>query len=62
MTAAVDNRVVMGRTLTEFGGYLACLKNPILKGSIYGIGTWNKGDVKQKNVFREAYEMGNAIF
>jgi hypothetical protein len=37
------------------------LNNPILKGHIYAIGVYDKGEVKKKKDIQEAYELGKLI-
>ena len=58
MTAADGEKAAMDRVLTEFDGLLACLDNPVLKGSVFGTGVWEKGAVKDKPVMKDAYTMG----
>ena len=41
--------------------FLRCLNNPILKGHIYAIGVYDKGEVKKKKDIQEAYELGKLI-
>lgn len=61
MTAADHNPSAMKRTIEEFRGYLDCLNHPTEKGIIYGVGAWNKGDVKQTGAMQEAYRMGAQV-
>ncbi len=61
VTAAVDSKLAMDRTLEEFRGFTGLLDNAKEKGVIYGIGAWNKGDVKEMPVMQEAFQMGMAI-
>lgn len=61
MTAADGEKSAMDRVLTEFDGFLACLDNPTVKGSVFGTGVWEKGDVKEKSTMKEAYEMGKNL-
>ena len=58
MTAADGEKAAMDRVLTEFDGLLVCLDNPVLKGSIFGTGVWEKGAVKDNPVMKDAYTMG----
>lgn len=58
MTAAVGGKELLERTLEGFRGFTACLNCPKEKGVIYGIGAWNKGDIKKKPAMDQAYEMG----
>lgn len=61
LTAADSVRASVERAVTEFRGFLDCLDDPQEKGTIYGIGAWNIGDVKSTPAMREAYEMGKNI-
>lgn len=58
MTSADGSKSAMNLLMTEFNGFLRCLSNPTLKGYISGTGVYNKGDVKNKIVMQEAYQMG----
>ena len=60
VTAAVNSKPKMERTMEEFRGFLSCLSNPKEKGVIYGIGAWDIGDIKKSNAMNEAFEMGKA--
>lgn len=61
MTAADGEKAATDRVLTEFDGLLACLANPVLKGSVFGTGVWEKGTVKDKPVMKAAYAMGQGV-
>ena len=61
VTAAVDSKPAIERTLEEFRGFTGLLDNAKEKGVVYGIGAWNKGDVKGMPVMQEAFQMGKAI-
>lgn len=61
MTSAEDNDMVMDCTLECFRGLAACLKGSVEKGVIYGKGVYQKGEVLDKPVMTEAYEMGKNI-
>ena len=39
VTAAVDDRKLMERTVDTFQGFLDCLENPTIKGVVYGTGS-----------------------
>jgi multimeric flavodoxin WrbA len=58
VTAAVNSKPKMERTLEEFRGFLSCLSNPKEKGVIFGTGAWNIGDIKKSTAMHEAFEMG----
>jgi multimeric flavodoxin WrbA len=61
MTAADTSKDAMDRTIEEFHGYLSCLDNANEKGIVYGIGAWNKGDIRNSKTMKEAYEMGKTV-
>lgn len=61
MTAADGKKSAMERLVAEFDGFLSCLEHPIVKGSIYGTGVWEKGSVKDKKSMQEAYHMGTSV-
>ncbi len=61
VTAAVNNEPAMERTLHGFRGFLSCLIGPKEKGTIYGIGAWNVGDVKGSDAMKQTFEMGNNL-
>lgn len=58
MTSAEDSPTVMDCTLACFRGFAACLDGSQEKGVLYGKGVYEKGEVKDKPVFKQAYEMG----
>jgi multimeric flavodoxin WrbA len=58
MTAAVEDKGLLQRTLESFRGFTDCLDGAEEKGVIYGTGAWNMGDIKKSNAMSEAYEMG----
>lgn len=61
MTAAVNNKKALDRTVEEFRGFTSCLENPQEKGIIYGTGAWNIGDINKTEAFKTAYEMGKSV-
>jgi len=61
VTAADDDISTMERTIEGFRGFTYCLEGAVEKGIVYGIGSWNKGDVKASNAYDEAYGMGRSI-
>lgn len=61
VTAADNNIPAMERTIEEFRGFTDCLDQPNEKGVIYGVGAWNKGEVKGSKAMTEAFEMGSAL-
>ena len=61
MTAADGNRRSMERTMEEFRGFTSCLEGAKEKGVVYGNGVWGKGEVIDKPLMKEAFQMGLAI-
>ena len=61
ITAADTDLKMMQRSIECFRGLLDCLDNPQEKGIIYGTGAWQKGEIKQTVVMKEAYDMGNNV-
>ena len=61
VTAAVNNKKLLERTIECFRGFIDCLEGAEEKGVIYGTGAWQKGDIKNKKEMKEAYDMGKTI-
>lgn len=61
MTAADGNKGSLERTLETFRGFTDCLDGATEKGVIYGTGVWQKGEVKDKALMDEAYQMGASL-
>lgn len=60
VTAAVNSKPKIERTLEGFRGFLSCLSNPKEKGVIFGTGAWSIGDIKNSEAMTQAFEMGKA--
>lgn len=58
MTAAEDSPTVMDCTLECFRGLARCLDGSVERGIIRGKGVHAPGEVRDRPVMREAYEMG----
>ena len=58
MTAAVEEKELLERTLEGFRGFTSCLSDAKEKGIIYGTGAWKAGDIKGSAAMTRAYEMG----
>lgn len=58
VSAADSSKKNMERTLEEFRGFLACLDGAVEKGTVYGTGAWQKGDIEGMPVMEQAYGMG----
>lgn len=61
VTAAEDDKAKMMRTIDTFQGFLDCLENPAVKGTVFGLGVWHVGEIKGNPAMKEAYEMGRSI-
>lgn len=61
ITAADTDLNMMERSIECFRGLLDCLENPTEKGIIYGVGAWQKGEIKGTKAMQEAYEMGKNV-
>jgi multimeric flavodoxin WrbA len=61
VTAAVNSKPAMQRTLEEFRGFTSCLSGPKEKGVVYGIGTCDKGEIKGKPAMKEAFQLGISV-
>lgn len=57
-TAAEDDKTIMDRVVDNFMGFLDCLENPVVKGTLFCGGVWHVGEIKGKPVLDEAYKMG----
>jgi len=61
ITAADEHKKSLERTLEEFRGFTYCLEGAKERGIVYGTGLWEKGEVLNKPIMKEAYQMGLAI-
>lgn len=61
VTAAEEEKEKMLRTVDTFQGFLDCLENPILKGTVFGLGVWHVGEIKGNPAIQEAYEVGRGV-
>lgn len=61
MTAADTEKSSMDTTLACFRGYADCVEGAVEKGVIYGTGVYHAGEIKDKEVLQEAYEMGKSV-
>ena len=60
-TAAEDNPTIMERIVTNFMGFLDCLENPVVKGTVFCGGVWHAGEIEGNPALQEAYDMGRSI-
>lgn len=58
-TAAEDDNGIMDRIVTNFMGFLDCLENPTVKGTLFCGGVWHVGEIEGNPTLRQAYEQGN---
>lgn len=59
LTAADTERNNMQRTLEGLRGFAQdCLEGSREQGIIYGVGAWQKGEIKDTPAFEEAYQLG----
>lgn len=59
LTVADTNEKMLNRTVEAIRGFTEdCLPNAVEKGIIYGVGAWNKGEIKNTKAFKEAFELG----
>lgn len=58
VTAADGSKSSLHRTIEGFRGFIDCLPGAKEKGVIYGTGVWQKGDVLNSSLMKEAYELG----
>ena len=61
VTAADSDITSMERTIEEFRGFTYCLDDAEEKGIIYGVGAWEKGEIKGSPAMEEAYQSGMAV-
>ena len=60
-TAADESKQSLEKTFDGFTGFTECLPGAKDKGYIYGIGAWQKGEIKGNKAMEEAYIMGKSI-
>lgn len=61
VTAADEERESGETTVDCFRGYADCVKGAKEMGVIYGMGTYEKGEIKDTPAMKEAYEMGKRV-
>lgn len=60
-TAAEKGGELTRHVFDNLQGFLDCLENPVVKGSLLCGGVWHKGEIKGNAALVEAYEMGKGI-
>ncbi len=58
VTAADEDKASAETTLACFRGYADCVEGACERGVIYGMGAYEKGEIKNHPAMHEAYEMG----
>lgn len=61
ITAADPQREAAEGTLAALNGFIRCLPDAEVKGIVYGMGAWDKGDVYRHPAYEKAYAMGKEI-
>ncbi len=61
VSAAENDPQLMERTIDSFQGFLDCLEDPVIKGTVIGTGVWHVGEVKGTPFMQEAHEMGKLL-
>lgn len=61
MTAADGERSSMETTLACFRGYADCVEGAKERGVVYGVGVYEKGEVRDTDAMREAYALGRQV-
>ncbi len=61
ITAAEDDRASMQHAVGDFMGFMGCMEEPDIAETIYGIGAWQVGDIRNKpEVIEQARSAGAA--
>ena len=61
ITAADTNHDIMSATLEGLRGFMRdCMEGTVERGVLYGTGAYEKGEVRNLPVFKEAYEAGRS--
>lgn len=61
VTAADEELSSAEATVACFRGYADCVEGAIEKGIVYGMGNYEKGEIKGKKAMMESYEMGKSV-
>lgn len=61
VTAAENEKSAAETTVACFRGYADCVEGAKEMGIIYGIGAYEKGEIKNLPAFTKAYEMGKEV-
>ncbi len=61
VTAGENDTSAAATTVDCFRGYADCIEGATEKGVICGLGLYSKGDVKESQYIKEAYDMGRGV-
>lgn len=61
VTAADDEKHAADTTIACFRGYADCVEGAKEMGIIYGMGAYEKGEIRNKECITEAYNMGKNV-
>lgn len=61
IATAAAGKSAIERTMDALRGFTDCLPNANIKGYIYGVGLYEKGDIKQTVYMQSAFEMGTNV-
>jgi len=61
IATAAEEKGMMSRAIDALTGFTDCLPNARIKGVLYGEEVLKKGEVKDKKVMQEAYDMGKGV-
>lgn len=61
MTAADGEKASAETTLACFRGYADCVEGAKEMGIVYGMGVYEKGEIKNTEAMLEAYKMGKTV-
>lgn len=60
-SAAEDDPHIMDRVVDSFRGFLDCLDNPVVAGTVFCGGVWHAGEIAGRPELQKAYEMGRSV-
>ena len=61
IATAAAGRGAMERTVDAMRGFTDCLPGAKVKGTVYGSGVYQKGEVMDTKAFQEAYQLGKKL-
>ena len=61
IATAAAGRGAMERTVDAMRGFTDCLPGAKVKGTVYGSGVYQKGEVMDTRAFQEAYQLGKKL-